>query len=321
MDLQEQQRRELAGFLRSRREALSPQEAGVPQPFGRRRAKGLRREELAALAGVSLTWYTWLEQARRIKVSRQVLASLARALKLARAETDYLFRLAGELPQPGPEQQMRDGRELPSTYTALLRLLDPLPALISNQRFDVLAWNDGLCVLFPWFETLPKEERNVLLMTFDKRTQDLYPEWEEHAMHTVALFRAQAAGHLVQPPFTRLVAELEERSETFRTLWRGMGVETAHPDRRRFDHPVLGRIELDYVKLHLGDIAATLVAHLPIAQERVLAQLGDMVDERLRAGDGTAGVAVAAGAAGTSGAAGVTTPPLPLLPRGTAGWM
>ncbi|WP_335970535.1 MULTISPECIES: helix-turn-helix transcriptional regulator [Streptomycetaceae] len=300
-DLQEQQRRELAGFLRSRREALTPQEAGVPQPFGRRRAKGLRREELAALAGVSLTWYTWLEQARRIKVSRQVLASLARALKLDPVETDYLFRLAGQLPQPGPEQHVRDARELPGTYLALLRLLDPLPALITNQRFDVLAWNEGLCVLFPWFETLPPEERNVLLMTFDPRTQDLYPEWEDHALHTVALFRAQAADRLVQPSFTRLVAELAERSELFRTLWQGMGVETAHPDRRRFDHPVLGRIELDYVKLHLGDIQATLVTHLPIAQERVLVQLGAMVDERQRAG------------------AAVTTPPLPLLPHGTAG--
>jgi transcriptional regulator with XRE-family HTH domain len=280
VDNQDRQRRALADFLRSRRERLTPQAAGVRTPLGRRRTSGLRREELAALAGVSLTWYTWLEQARRIKVSRQVLTGLAGALQLDPVETEYLFRLAGELPEAAEEEPGHDRPEVPAAYLGLLRLLDPLPAVIADHRFDALAWNEGFPVLFPHFEGLPEDERNLLLLTFDERSRDLYPQWEEHALHTVALFRAQAADRLTQPSYVRLLQQLGRRSESFRDLWQRMDLEAPGPARRSFDHPLLGRIDLDYVKLQLSDIDATLVIHLPLAEDGVLDRLRGLVDER-----------------------------------------
>ena len=283
VDTQDQQRRKaLAGFLRSRRDRLTPQAAGVQNPFGRRRTSGLRREELAALAGVSVTWYTWLEQGRRIKVSRQVLTSLARALQLDDVETGYLFRLAGEVPRAPGEAADCTGQQIPAAYLALMRLLDPLPAMITNDRFDVLAWNDAFGVLFPHTDSVPEEERNVLLMTFEPHSREVYPQWQEHALHTVALFRAQAADNLTHPSYARLVAQLEQRSAEFRTLWQRMDLEAPNPSQRAIDHPVLGRFDLDYVKLRLTDIDATLVLHLPLAQEGVLGQLAELVDERRR---------------------------------------
>ena len=284
VDNQDRQRRALADFLRSRRERLSPQAAGVQTPLGRRRTSGLRREELAALAGVSLTWYTWLEQARRIKVSRQVLTSLAGVLQLDPVEAEYLFRLAGELPEAAEEEPGCDRPEVPAAYLGLLRLLDPLPAVIADHRFDALAWNGGFPVLFPHFEELPEDERNLLLLTFDERSRDLYPQWEEHALHTVALFRAQAADRLTQPSYVRLLEQLGRRSESFRDLWQRMDLEAPTPAQRSFDHPLLGRIDLDYVKLRLSDIDATLVIHLPLAGDGVLDQLRDLVNERSGAG-------------------------------------
>ena len=280
VDNQDRQRRALADFLRSRRERLTPQEAGVRTPLGRRRTSGLRREELAALAGVSLSWYTWLEQARRIKVSRQVLAGLAGALQLDPVETEYLFRLAGELPEAVEEEPDGDRAEVPAAYLGLLRLLDPLPAVIADHRFDALAWNEGFPVLFPHFDGLPEDERNLLLLTFDERSRDLYPQWEEHALHTVALFRAQAADRLTRPSYARLLQQLGQRSASFRDLWQRMDLEAPGPARRTFDHPLLGRIDLDYVKLRLSDIDATLVIHLPLAEDGVLDRLRDLVAQR-----------------------------------------
>ncbi len=275
-----QQRRALASFLRSRRERLSPDAVGIHPSYGRRRTPGLRREELASLAGVSVTWYTWLEQARPIRVSQQVLSSLGRALRLDELETEHLFRLAGESPPSASRPCAPE--DIPRQYLNLLEGLDPMPAMICNHRFDVLAWNHGFCVLFPHFETLPAAERNTLLMTFDERARELYPEWDKHAMQVVALFRAQNAENLVQPEYAGLVAALEERSAEFRELWGRMDVEAGGPARRALDHPVLGRVELGYVKLALVDTKATLVVHQPVLNEQLFAQLEELANEHHR---------------------------------------
>jgi transcriptional regulator with XRE-family HTH domain len=277
MEVTEQQRRALASFLRSRRERLTPEAAGVQHSYGRRRTRGLRREELAALAGVSVTWYTWLEQARRIRVSRQVLSSLARALQLDELETEHLFRLAGESPPSAGRPCSRE--DVPAQYLAFLDLLDPLPGMICNDRFDVLAWNNGFNVLFPHFDKLPLDERNVLLMTFDERTRAMYPDWERHAMQTVALFRAQNPENLVQPEYAALIETLEERSPGFRDLWQRMDLEAGSPALRTLDHPVLGRVELAYVKLGLVNTNATLVVHQPVLKGRLYSQLQELADE------------------------------------------
>lgn len=285
MEATQRQRRALASFLKSRRQRLTPEAAGVRQWYGRRRTHGLRREELATLAGVSVTWYTWLEQARSIRVSRQVLSSLARALQLEPVETEHLFRLAGEIPPANRPPCSRE--EIPAQYLTFLDLLDPLPAMITNHRFDVLACNDGFCVLFPHFESLPAAERNTLQMTFDERTRALYPDWEQHAIEVVALFRAQNAEHLVRPEYAELIEGLEERSQEFREMWEQMDLERGKPSHRAIDHPVLGLIKLGYVKLQLAGADATLVVHQPELDQRLLTQLRALVDEhrKSRLGD------------------------------------
>ncbi|MDH6112275.1 transcriptional regulator with XRE-family HTH domain [Kitasatospora sp. MAP12-15] len=273
-----EQRRELAAFLRSRRARIGPEAAGVPYAHGRRRTPGLRREELAALAGVSASWYTWLEQARKIKVSRQVLGSLARVLKLDGVETGHLFRLAGEVPPSGLRLCTRE--QIADQYLALLEQLDPLPAFITNHRFDLLAWNQGLCVLLPGFEELAAERRNNLLLTFDPAFRPLFAHWEQAAEQVVALFRAQLADQVVRPEFTELVDQLADESPEFRNLWERMDLGVGAPASLAFAHPVLGRVEFDYVKLHLPDAEATLVTYQPPRDEALLAQLRELVAAR-----------------------------------------
>lgn len=276
----ERQRKELASFLRNRRERLTPEAVGIKNSYGRRRTPGLRREELAQLAGVSVTWYTWLEQARRIRVSSQVLSGLARALRLDTTETGHLFRLAGELP---PATQAPRSREsIPAQYLTFLEFQDPLPAFIVNNRFDVLAWNHGFCTLFPYFESLEQSRRNTLVMMFDERAREMHPNWEQDALETAALFRAQAADQLAQPEYAKMIDDLQGEYPEFRELWERLDLAPPVPSVRCFDHPTLGRIELGYVKLRLSSADATMVVYQPVLDSRLLARFRDLVEERIR---------------------------------------
>ncbi|MFC8720119.1 helix-turn-helix transcriptional regulator [Kitasatospora sp. NPDC057198] len=271
-----QRQQELAAFLRSRRERRTPEAAGLPNT-GRRRTPGLRREELAALAGVSASWYTWLEQGRRIRVSRQVLAGLSGALGLDRVERAHLFRLADEAPPgaldeetpvPGALDEGAPGPgapagPLPANYRLLLEQLDPNPAFMTGPRFDVLGWNRGQQALFGGFEQVPPADRNVLWLMFTSPgLRALHEDWEQEAAHTVALFRSQAGDRLLRPEYAALVARLREASDEFRALWERHDLAGYTPRSRTFVHPRYGRLTLDYVKMHAADGAPTLVAHL-----------------------------------------------------------
>lgn len=184
-------REELAGFLRSRRERLAPLDAGV-RAGPRRRTPGLRREEVAQLSGVSLTWYTWLEQARDITVSRQVLDAVARALQLPATERRYLFALAGEPlpadPAPAP---------VSPTLQRLVDSLDPNPAYLVNPCYDILAWNRAEAGLIGDPARLPDAERNTIWLLFtDPAMRTLLVDWRGEAQRLLAQYRA-AAGHHV----------------------------------------------------------------------------------------------------------------------------
>ncbi|RFC77287.1 XRE family transcriptional regulator [Streptomyces sp. AcE210] len=281
MTITEQQRKELATFLRNRRERLTPDAVGIKNSYGRRRTPGLRREELAQLAGVSVTWYTWLEQARKIRVSSQVLNGLARALRLDTTETGHLFRLAGELAPTLPAPCSRE--DIPEQYLTFLEFQDPLPAFIVNHRFDVLAWNQGFCALFPYFESLEQRRRNTLVMMFDERAREMYPNWEQDALEAAALFRAQAADQLAHPAYAKMIDDLQGEYPEFRELWERLDLAPSVPSTRCFDHPTLGRIELGYVKLRLAGADATLVVYQPVLDSSLLARFRDLVEERIRA--------------------------------------
>jgi PAS domain-containing protein len=206
--------------------------------------------------------------------------SVARALKLDDVETEYMFRLAGETLTQDARPATED--DIPQPYLTLLERLDPLPAMITNYRFDILAWNHGFCVLFPYFEDLPAKERNSMLMIFDDRARSLYQNWEEHAIQTVALFRTMNAERLVQPEYSELIEVLEQRNAYFCHLWEQMNLKSASPSVRTVDHPVIGPTRLGYVKLYLPDVDATLVIHQSEADERVDNHLRSLVEERRR---------------------------------------
>src|SRR5689334_19482042 len=160
----QQRRRELAAFLRSRRERLTPAEVGLPAG-GRRRTPGLRREEVASLAGVGMTWYTWLEQGRDINASDQVLAALARTLRLDPHEQAHLFTLAG-VPVAGASS---DDQVISPEIRAVLDQLHPYPAYVTNGRYDLLAYNRAYTALLGNLDALPFLERNTLWILFAKR--------------------------------------------------------------------------------------------------------------------------------------------------------
>jgi transcriptional regulator with XRE-family HTH domain len=209
-------RQQLSEFLKTRRARLSPTEIGLPASNGRR-VRGQRREEVAVLAGVGLTWYTWLEQGRDIQVSTAFLENLARTLRLSPAERAHLFALAQHRAPPLPPSGA-----IPDAPERLQTLLDSIdqPAYARNDRFDVIAWNRANTRMFGDFAAVPPARRNVLRSIF---TQPVYREtiesWEDDARGLIAKFRlnyGQAAG---AEPFAALVAELSAASPDFRRMW------------------------------------------------------------------------------------------------------
>jgi transcriptional regulator with XRE-family HTH domain len=225
-------REELARFLRSRRERLTPADVGLP-PGIRRRTPGLRREEVAQLAGVGVTWYTWLEQGRPINASVQILDAVARTLRLDHAEREHLYRLADV-----PSVPDGDGPAvLPAEIQTILDALAPNPAVIYNARYDVLAWNRGYAALLPAVVAAPAADRNVLLqMVTVPACCSCLVDWEGELGQIVATFRAAFSRHLDEPAWTALVRRLSAASPEFTRLWAAHEVAMPGPRRKTFQH-------------------------------------------------------------------------------------
>jgi hypothetical protein len=237
-------RRHLATFLRSHRERLTPVDVGIAAG-PRRRTPGLRREEVAQLSGVSVTWYTWLEQARDIAVSTQVLDSIGRALLLSSAERRHLFRLAGQQPPPGACSQQASG-----PLRRMVDALDPQPAYLLNACWDMLACNEAEVGLIGDPAGNAERERNTMWLTFtDDSFRELMVDWHCQALGMLTQYRADAAQHPDDPRFEMLTAGLREASSEFRQWWDHDVIADSQPSRRQFDHPDVGRLTLDYVKL------------------------------------------------------------------------
>jgi hypothetical protein len=253
------QHAELGAYLRARREATDPVTAGL-QPGRRRRTPGLRREELAQLAGMSVTWYTWLEQGRDIGVSRQVIASLARELRLTRAEREHLFTLAGlALPAERPGSARVD-----DTLGRLVAALSPNPAYVINPWWDILACNDAYAALSGLGDR-PPAERNILWLMFaEDHLRELMVDWDTEARHLAGQLRAHLARYPGDPRGAELVAALEAASPRFAALWPRRTVDRFQPARKRFRHPAAGQLDLDYVKLSAAaDGQQELLVFLP----------------------------------------------------------
>ncbi|MEU5420677.1 helix-turn-helix transcriptional regulator [Streptomyces sp. NPDC020667] len=257
-------RGELAAFLRSRRERITPEQAGLPRG-PRRRTPGLRREEVAHLAAVGVTWYTWLEQARDIKVSAQVLDAIAGALMLDRGERGHLFALAGAVdPLPGAECA-----GVPSALRLMLDQLEPFPACVQNARYDILAYNRPYGHLMCDLDALPREERNCMWLAF------MNPDWcaslvdrEEAVRIMAAKFRASMAEHLADPAWKCLLRRLQEGSAEFREIWERHEVVRFASRTKSFRQSRVGLLRLDYTALWLGPNGGSkLLTYTPADEE------------------------------------------------------
>lgn len=236
-------RTELAGFLRSRRGRVRPADVGLAEGQ-RRRTPGLRREEVAALAGMSADYYIRLEQARGPHPSAQLLGALARALRLSGDERDHLFHLAGQSPSP---QAQVAGHVRPAVLHLLDRLGPDIAAMVVDHRYTVLAWNRLAAALMCDFSALAPAERNILYLHFlgaDFRQLFTEQDWWHSARAYVADVRASAARLPHDQTLARSVALLRARSEEFARLWAEHDVEVRRSMTKRFRHPVVGEIEL-----------------------------------------------------------------------------
>ncbi|WP_405613550.1 helix-turn-helix transcriptional regulator [Streptomyces sp. NBC_00076] len=257
-------RHELAAFLRHRREHIAPERVGLPRGR-RRRTPGLRREEVAQLSAVGVTWYTWLEQARDIQVSVQVLDALARTLLLDPSERAHLFQLAGAV-DPTPATTC-------STVTPALRTvleeLEPVPACVQNSRYDILAYNRTYGLLLCDLDAVPPEDRNCMILCYT------HAEWRSSIVHLeqtqrlmAARFRATMAGHLAEPAWKMLLKRLSAESPDFREAWERHEVGTHRVRRKEFLNRYVGRVVVDHSDLWLGPEAGPrMVTYAPSDEE------------------------------------------------------
>lgn len=261
---------DLGGFLRARRAALAPADVGLPTG-PRRRTPGLRREEVALLAGVSVSWYTWLEQGRPVNASAEVLDSLATALRLDPVERAHVHALA----RRGRSRDPAGTPDVPDAVRDLLAALDPHPAYVLGPAWDYLAWNAAHGRLFPQLDRLAPDERNLVWVVFthpDART--LIADWEQEARRVLSQFRADTAAHRDDPAVTALVARLAEASPEFREWWPRHDVAGFATRRRRFSHPVAGPLAFTHLQLTPdGAPGLRVVAHMPVAGDDSAARL------------------------------------------------
>ena len=275
---QEQLRlQELGDFLRTRRARLTPEYVGFPRG-ARRRSPGLRRAEVAQLAHVSVDWYTWLEQGRSIVASIQVLESLVTALHLDADERVHLFFLARQ--QPPPER----ASDLAIVSPTLQRFLDQQgqsPALVSDARWDVLAWNDAACVVFGDFGQMTSRERNNVWRLFAVPSyRRLFFDWEEHARHVLAQFRASSSRFLGDPHMTELIHDLMLTSPEFRAWWPDHEVMGTPEGQKALNHSQAGSLLFDRLTFQVFDAPDLKVTVYTASEETDTAQkLSQMLNQ------------------------------------------
>ncbi|MGW4516598.1 helix-turn-helix domain-containing protein [Streptomyces sp. NPDC004393] len=238
-------RAELSEFLRTRRARLQPEDVGLPV-FGRhRRVPGLRREELAQLAGVSVAYYTRLEQGNGRNVSAEVLDAIARALRLTDAEHAHLTHLAK--PKAHKKKPSARSQHVRASLRQLLDSFDSVPAYLSGRRGEVLAWNTMAAAVFGDWGQLPQQERNWARMIFLRpEYHDLFLDWEQKAIDIVCQLRYEAGCHPDDPRLSALVGELSVKSEEFRRLWATHDVKEKSHGLKHLRHPLVGDLALQF---------------------------------------------------------------------------
>jgi transcriptional regulator with XRE-family HTH domain len=257
---------ELGAFLRARRAALRPADVGLTAPAGAsRRTPGLRREEVAQLSGVGLTWYTWLEQGRTITASVQVLDALARALLLDLDQRRHLHNLAGLSVAPGPAPT----EELLPRLQRLVDAVSPNIACVYDSRYDYLAWNRAYTRVRHDPARMPPDRRNLLWMMFtDPDNRARMRRWEPAARNVISQFRAAAGRHPDDERLAEIIAGLSAASPQFRQWWTEYPIREFRPATILIDHPHAGPIALEMFQTRLVEHPdLLLVMQIPASTE------------------------------------------------------
>lgn len=259
--IDQHRRTELREFLMSRRARISPAEAGLPDGGARRRTPGLRREEVAVLAGVGVSWYQWLEQGRDITVSGQVLDSVSRVLKLTSAERRHLYVLAGLNP---PALQVAPGdRDMCEGLRRLIEAWMPFPAHIMDTYWNTVMYNDAAALVFGMS---PDTVQNCLIAFFtDPIHKERSPQWERNACDVVAQFRAACSEHPGDEGFREVVAQALELSPEFAALWKRRDIRPGGQLQKQLRHPVVGALHVESTQLRVpARPDLSIVLHTPL---------------------------------------------------------
>jgi transcriptional regulator with XRE-family HTH domain len=266
----ERRRAELGEFLKARRARLSPSDFGMPAG-ARRRTPGLRREEIALLAGVGVTWYTWLEQGRQINASMQVLDAVARTLRLDRAEREHLYRLA----EATPLRTQCARKTVPDAVLEIVHSLDPLPASLLNSRFDLLVSNSAAEDLFWEWHTMPCIHKNTLwCLVTEPSSRGRLVEYDSHVRYLVGRLRSAYSRHIGDPDWEEDIRRLTTLSREFAELWARHEVSDPEPRALTYLHPKAGPLRVAISELHVPD--------MPEARISVYTPLDDDTRARLR---------------------------------------
>ncbi|WP_303869743.1 helix-turn-helix transcriptional regulator [Acetobacterium wieringae] len=261
MDGEQQRNRELGDFLKKRRQSIAPVGLDV-EALARRRTPGLRREEVAQMAGISLTWYTWLEQGRPIQVSTSVVESLTRVLQLDAEEQTYLYRLSN---QPLPSEHFKHHNLISSALQHVLDNLSHCPSLITDQRWNVIGWNAAASTIFGDFEEMNELERNIVWAMFtDAKYKTLFVDWERHAKGMVGRFRASCGKFVEDPWFKQFVENLKAESADFNRWWPLHEIKNNGELYKQLMHPIVGRLDFEISNFDVsGHSDLKMAVHIP----------------------------------------------------------
>ncbi|MEA5077619.1 MAG: helix-turn-helix transcriptional regulator [Anaerolineaceae bacterium] len=263
--------KELADFLKTRRQNISPEQVGLPK-ISNRRTPGLRREEVAQLSGVGLTWYTWLEQGRPIHVSASIVESLSRALLLDNSERKHLYLLAN---QPFPCDLV--GSENP-IRPALLHFVESqmfCPSFITDLRWNIIKWNYAADLVFTNLAQTNAKERNIVRMIFtDQDYKKLSIDWSTNAKRLLANFRASCGEYIDDPWLTSFIEDLQRRSPDFLEWWSLHEIDDSHEIYNKLNHPTVGKLEFEVNNFTItDDPALRLIIHVPSPQTDTAAKM------------------------------------------------
>lgn len=273
---EKQRYHELADFLKTRRAKILPSQAGL-SPGTRRRTPGLRREEVAQLAGIGLTWYTWLEQGRPIQVSTPVIESLSRVLLLDKQERIHLYLLANQpLPADIPGYQ---GTLSPVLQQVLDRLV-LCPSLVTDQRWNVIAWNKEASLIFGDFCDMNVRERNIVWAMFTNNYyKQIFIDWDLHAKGLLGRFRATCGQYIEDSWLSQFIDDLKMQSTDFNLWWPLHEIESNREKYKQLNHPTAGILDFEVCNFDVSDNSGLkLIVHTPLSETDTAAKMKSLLD-------------------------------------------